>query len=92
MPGLMKRGMNFAQASVRHMADGMNQATEVVFEQRLAICRECELCETTMMICRHPKCGCYLQIKASWRSQACPLGKWPAIETDETETSEPHDS
>lgn len=75
-PGLVARAIHLGKAVVRHVADGMERASDLEIQQRLDLCRACPQCDVTPMICRHQSCGCYLRIKTTWRSEACPLGKW----------------
>ncbi len=70
---------NFAKAVAGHVADGAKKVELDVLERRLEICSLCD--QRTDDRCA--VCGCYLAEKASWRSSDCPLGKWPAIETEQ---------
>ena len=79
-PSLAQRAMNLGRAIVRHVADKGQTVADDSYEMRLAVCRECELCDTARMVCRHQSCGCFLQIKARWQSEDCPLKKWPSIQ------------
>lgn len=76
MPSLLKRAANLAGAVVQHLAAGMPEVTEAGFNARMAVCRGCEMLRPGD-VCGHQGCGCFLQIKAHWADQACPLGKWP---------------
>lgn len=76
-PGLVTRAVNFGKAVVRHVADGLERATDAVIQQRLEICRTCPECDLTNLVCRNAGCGCFLRVKATWRSEDCPLSKWP---------------
>jgi len=75
-PGLLRKAMNFGSAVVRHAADFGRNVTAEVFEQRLSVCRSCPSCDLQRMVCREKQCGCQLHMKARWRSENCPLGKW----------------
>lgn len=83
-PGVFRRGWNFGRALVRHAVDGAAKVEDAIYEQRLAICRECPLCDPNRMVCSHPNCGCFLTVKARWQSEACPLEKWTTPEPDNT--------
>lgn len=85
-PGLAQRAVNFGRAVVRHVADGGQHVDDATYEARLAVCRSCASCDTAHMICREPACGCYLQIKARWRSEDCPLRQWPVVSVSESQT------
>ena len=49
------------------------------------ICRDCEHYQPSP-IAKCGKCGCFLSAKARMATEACPLGKWPALATIETRT------
>lgn len=72
-PSLLRKALNLAGALVRHAADGLARVGDDEYAARLVICDHCEQKEGTT--CR--ACGCVLALKASWRSEGCPLGKWP---------------
>ncbi|HEY0981131.1 hypothetical protein [Schlesneria sp.] len=77
-PGMLQRVWNFTQAVTRHVANAAREVDDTTRETRLSICRECPVCETDRMVCRHTSCGCFLPVKARWESEGCPLEKWPA--------------
>ncbi|MEJ7594317.1 MAG: DUF6171 family protein [Planctomycetaceae bacterium] len=83
-PGLLQRGLNFAKASVRHVASGMTTVTDEVYEGRLTVCRNCEFCDLQHLVCLRPECGCFLNVKAKWASESCPAGKWSSVNVTET--------
>ena len=85
-PSLLGMAARFTKAAVRHAADGM---TEVASEQqaaRLAVCQTCPYAANN----RCGVCGCFLSKKAAWRSEDCPLEKWPrtAVSTGRTRGEE----
>jgi hypothetical protein len=48
------------------------KAPDELYEQRLQICKECELLLEGM--CR--RCGCYVELRAASRKNYCPDKKW----------------
>ena len=48
------------------------KAAATLYEERLALCRECELLFEGM--CR--SCGCYVELRAAIEKNACPWKKW----------------
>lgn len=48
------------------------KASETVYEERLGVCKECDLLLTGM--CR--VCGCYVELRAAVEKNACPRKKW----------------
>ena len=75
-PGMMRKAFNFTKAVARHVTNGSKHVDEETYNARLSICQECEMCDTTRMVCKHKSCGCTLKVKALWDSEHCPLKKW----------------
>lgn len=75
-PGLVRKAASFTAAAVRHIADGASHVPEAVYENRLVVCRGCDRFDAESLVCL--ECGCRLAIKARWRSEECPLGRWPS--------------
>ncbi len=75
----VRRAGNFATAVVQHVAAGSPPATPELKAARLTVCSTCDqkVSDPAGDWCRHRKCGCYLETKAGWADQSCPLGKWP---------------
>ncbi len=48
------------------------KAPEALYEERLNVCRECDMLFQGM--CR--KCGCYVELRAAFGKNACPVGMW----------------
>lgn len=48
------------------------KAAQSLYEQRLAVCRDCELLLQGM--CR--SCGCYVELRAAITKNECPRKKW----------------
>lgn len=46
--------------------------------ERLKICRGCGFYNPTFIQCK--SCGCFLIVKAQFKSQDCPEGKWEKSE------------
>lgn len=80
-PGLIRKAANFSVAVVRHAADGGRNVTDEVRLARLIVCADCPAFDPNKIACRERKCGCRLKTKASWRSEKCPLDKWPREES-----------
>lgn len=72
-PGPRGKIARFFYALFKYFRSGARRATGREQKRRLEICAGCE----------HKKendscklCGCGLSVKASWESEACPIGKW----------------
>lgn len=48
------------------------KAPEALYEERLSACRECDMLFQGM--CR--KCGCYVELRAAVKNNACPGKRW----------------
>lgn len=78
-PSLVRRGLNYAKAQVRHTANRRRTVTDDQRAARLAVCNACPSLNQQTRACTEKKCGCYVDKKAGWESERCPLGKWPQI-------------
>jgi|GEM_PF-2194063 len=71
----------FTRALLKHARDWFRKCTRTEVQDRLAICQTCD--QYTGTACA--QCGCRVNLekrfrnKLAWRSEACPLGKWPAL-------------
>ena len=72
-PSLLGMAARFTKAAVRHAADGMTEVTPEQQAARLAVCQTCPYAAKNSC----GICGCFLSKKAAWRSEDCPLEKWP---------------
>lgn len=52
------------------------KAPTALYEERLAVCKQCELLLDGM--CR--SCGCYVELRAVVAERSCPWNKWKAAE------------
>lgn len=52
--------------------DPDTKASEELYEERLQICKECEMFLEAM--CR--SCGCYVELRAATAKNNCPRKKW----------------
>jgi hypothetical protein len=79
LPPKITMAKNLAVALAKHIADAGKKVTFEQYQERLEICNKCEL--RLKNRCTHPKCGCFLDIKAWWASEQCPYTppKWPGI-------------
>lgn len=80
-PGLIRKAANFSVAVARHVADGGRNVTDEVCLARLIVCAACPSFNPEKIACGQRKCGCRLKTKARWRSEKCPLDKWPREES-----------
>ena len=76
LPSKLTMANNFAKAVAEHVMDGIKDVDHDTLEQRLAICTMCDQRNGN----RCAVCGCPADSKARWRSEYCPLGKWPVVE------------
>ena len=52
--------------------DPEERASEGLYEERLQICKDCEMFMEAM--CR--SCGCYVELRAAKNRNTCPRKKW----------------
>jgi hypothetical protein len=74
LPSAGKMAGNLAKAVVKHVGDGLRKVDVKGYQDRLDICNECQL--RVKNRCTHESCGCFLDKKAWWASEECPLDKW----------------
>jgi hypothetical protein len=93
-PGLLQKTINFAEAAARHLANGCRQVSDEVYERRISMCRACPSLDAEHMMCREFDCGCWVERKARWASEECPLQKWRRDEpvTQPPDPTESHPS
>ncbi len=71
--GLLGKAVNLLVACVKFVASGFARAPRRELQARLKSCGACE--QNVDGTCR--QCGCLVTNKATWKSESCPLGKWP---------------
>lgn len=75
-PGFLQKAANLFRDSIRHVGDKARKVPQEVYEQRLAVCRECSLYVDNH--CQHPRCGCQMASESRmtgalwWASKQCP--------------------
>ena len=72
MPNLLTQAKNLGKAVIKHVANGMQTAPKHVVDSRLKICSSCQYLNED----RCSKCGCFVEMKASWAAEECPIYKW----------------
>lgn len=76
-PGLLKRAGSLAKAigsETKAIVQRQPNLTAAQVAARLSVCRSCEQLRSNRTCA---KCGCFVDAKARFRSQICPLRKWP---------------
>jgi hypothetical protein len=76
LPGAWQLLKNVAKAALEHVATGAARASDETINARLDLCAECDQRRDN----RCSVCGCFVEVKSTWREQPCPLGKWPMDE------------
>ena len=69
-PGLLRKAVNFAEAVIKHVANGMPEADDETYYARLGVCEKCPF-RGEGWTCN--ACGCKLLIKARWSDMDCPI-------------------
>jgi hypothetical protein len=89
-PSILKQGknlVNFLSDVASHQ--GPMFVSDEVKAQRLNICKSCEYYDAKQIRCKH--CGCFLEHKASFALDSCPIHKWNATEQEVMKEEEPID-
>jgi hypothetical protein len=77
-PGLLKRAGSLARAigsETKAIVQKQPTLTTQQVAARLAVCGSCDQLRKNRTCA---KCGCFVDAKARFRSQTCPLRRWPA--------------
>lgn len=77
LPPTIQLAKNFVKAVYKHVVDGMAKVDVDQYADRLKVCNGCALRSGNR--CTHPSCGCFLDKKAWWASEDCPLEKWEKL-------------
>ena len=84
-PSLPEQGKNLAKFTfdvikkALQSDEGLIVSNEIK-EERLAICRSCDYYDASQIRCKH--CGCFLEQKAAFSIDSCPIDKWKESDTD----------
>lgn len=73
---LLQKAAAFKDSAAVHLENGRQRTTQEEKQARLDICNPCEYRDGN--ICK--LCGCFLSMKATWRTSECPAAKWPILE------------
>ncbi len=73
-PGWFEKGVGLATAVFTHVRMGLNTVSEETHDERLDVCRTCDMLNKETWSCR--LCGCHMNFKAWMAEVACPAGKW----------------
>lgn len=68
-------GQEETYRTIREYIDNLDpdaKADDKIYEERLEVCRECEMLLQGM--CR--SCGCYVELRAAMKKNNCPRKKW----------------
>jgi len=88
----MQMGVSFCRGMLLWARDGFRLATSPVYKERASICAQCHLWQSKARLglgkCGHTACGC-TKAKLKVASQACPLGKWAALQPSGSVSARP---
>ena len=83
-PNFIKKAENFTRASIKHVASGFEHVSENVKQHRMRMCAGCDFLLPPQDNPSCSQCGCFLSIKTSWASESCPIGKWGALNQNQS--------
>jgi hypothetical protein len=72
LPPDWKRAFRYVKAGIKHGLDGFGTLEGEAYERRLSLCVLCDSRNGDHC----GECGCPIEKKASWPTEACPLGNW----------------
>lgn len=75
IPSVGRRVWTFAKALTKHISSFGEKVDEEVYQARLAQCDVCPFRNDD----KCGQCGCPVDKKAAWKTEACPVGKWDAV-------------
>lgn len=85
-PSFSKQGENLAKFTFELIKKAIRQEALLVSpevkNERLTICRSCDWYDAPQNRCKH--CGCFLDQKASYALDSCPIHKWDESDVDWT--------
>jgi hypothetical protein len=73
LPPSVKVAWNFAKSVAGIIGSGVKQVSEEEFQARVAVCDTCRFRINN----RCGQCGCFIEAKAVFAHEQCPLGYWP---------------
>lgn len=69
---IIQKAVSFAGSAINHAKNGFRDASIQTINKRLSICKNCDFYQDGS--CK--QCGCNLNVKVTWASESCPIGKW----------------
>jgi hypothetical protein len=83
-PSLPEQGKNLAKFTFEVVKQALSSnalfVSPEVKQERLNICSTCEYYDPEQIRCTH--CGCFLEQKAHFALDSCPIDKWKVSDTD----------
>ncbi len=83
-PSLPEQGKNLAKFTFEVVKQAFSSnalfVSPEVKQQRLDVCKSCEYYDAKQVRCKH--CGCFLDHKASFALDSCPIDKWSVSDAD----------
>ena len=78
MPSMYQMAKNFI-GSAKDIVGGVMAGegvlvSEEIFNERIRICNECPMFESSNKRCS--ECGCFMEAKSAFKKTYCPLHKW----------------
>jgi len=87
-PSIGEQGQNLAKFTFQVIKKALQSeslfVSSEVKQERLAICRGCEYYDPGQNRCK--ECGCFLDQKASYAIDSCPVHKWDESDIDWTKS------
>jgi hypothetical protein len=73
-PNIFTKAKNLVKDTAKHIAGGAQNLNDKEYLSRINTCKSCEYFVENKNTCSY--CGCYMPVKARWRTSTCPKDKW----------------
>jgi hypothetical protein len=87
-PSIAQQAKNLTEATGRILGKSLSGddvlVSNAIHQHRIDTCKSCDQYDKYQKRCY--ECGCFVDIKARFVIEKCPLDKWTEIETDEVRT------
>jgi hypothetical protein len=90
-PSIAQQAKNLTEATGKILGRSLSGddvlVSNDVHQSRIEICKRCDKYDQYQKRCY--ECGCFIDVKARFVIEQCPLDKWNETETDEVKTESP---
>ena len=73
-PGIITKAKNLVKDTTKHLMGGAENLNDKDYLIRINECKKCDYFNKEKNVCE--SCGCYMTVKARWKTSTCPKNKW----------------